>query len=203
MIDHLLIQQMNQALIDLDMLAHGPTSNLEPQVRQSKVDTGERPRGPSGQEIAERDRLRHTAAQAVAADDERTLRRTLLAARTHVARVKGNVPLRVRDERGVIDTPEDEQRVVDIYRGLSPEEVAMCESTLGSPCNAAYIRKLRARYDCRPDNGMARPPAEFRMKIARRLESEGRTEAKIAMELGISKTQVRRLLGRDTERKAA
>lgn len=203
MIDHFLIAEIRQALLNLDLLAQGATSNLQPQVRSSKVDTGDRPNGPSSIELTERDRLRTTAAQAVASGDERTLRRVLLAANTHVARVKGNVPLRVRDERGVIDTPEDEQRVIDIYRGLSPEEVAMCESTLGSPCNPAYIRKLRARYDCRPDNGTERAPAEYRTKIARRLNAEGRSEVKIALELGISKTQVRRLLGKDTERRAA
>ena len=188
--DEGLYAEVRQLLAEMTVVADAPTSTLEPHVSHGKNEGGERPRGAS-ETLCER-----WAGRFAQQTDARRIRVLLTIARGELAQIRHGVPGRPRDGAGFIDVLEDAQRQLDWYEGLGPEEAAALESSLGTSVDAAYFRKLRARNDRNPWDGRERPPAEHRERLARRLDAEGASERRIALELGVAKTTVRRILRR-------
>lgn len=135
---------------------------------------------------------------------ERSLGVQVELARDALARRRGRAPIPVDEDGGREDTLERDARCLEWYDGVHFVRAAALESQMGGYCSPESMRRLRIRNDRDPTDGTVRPPAEFRQQVALRLQAEGYSERRIAEELGVPRSTVRRLLGRGSvDRRAA
>lgn len=168
-----------QVLAELEMLSHGGTTNYAPSGAAFDASAPPGERGPP--HIYWRDEME-------AASPERC-ERLLEQAREELKawRKRATPPPRIETEH------ELEARVIREGRGWTVEQIAFhCR------CTERFVRRARQRAGVNPvtGEGIVLPDEMDRREKAIKLADKGMTERQIAMITGLSKSTIRRVIGK-------
>lgn len=182
-------RDIRELLARMELLSEAATAKLQASTGKTKPGT----KAPTQDGSALADDWGNRFAQHY--HDATALERLLHAGRAALA-------LRRHGPPKIHDTVESEDFILTNYEGIDPETVALIESERGALCRPAYVKWLRRQND-RTDMGHPGPFHEGRQAMAKRLRAEGRNQAWIAKEMGVSQSTVSRWLGEGKRRDAA